>query len=139
MDKHKSITWVTTPNKKILSEEEIKKRAQEVFKKENIKKSPTIFWGQTTQPYSRSINKKLLSKATQRFRPTAATTAREVGEAIRLRRKDLGQTQKELAEISGTRERFISEVERGKETAEIGKVLDLLDALGLESRIVVRS
>lgn len=80
----------------------------------------------------------LLSNPKTRFTSTAVTTAREIGESIRLRRKDLGLTQKELAAKSGTRERFISELERGKETAEVGKVLDLLDALGLETRLVVR-
>lgn len=83
--------------------------------------------------------KSLLSSPVKRFRPTVAATASEMGEAIRLRRLDLGLTQKELAARSGTGDRFVLEVEQGKETAEIGKVLDLLDALDLETRIVPRS
>jgi len=80
----------------------------------------------------------LLSGKPRRFRASSVSTARDVGEAIRLRRKDLGLTQRELAEKSGTGERFISEIERGKETAELGKVLDLLDALGLETRLAAK-
>ncbi|WP_285905311.1 helix-turn-helix domain-containing protein [Pseudodesulfovibrio pelocollis] len=85
------------------------------------------------------VLKSLLSTPGKRFRADAAGTAKAIGEAIRLRRLDLGMTQQELATRSGTRERFISEVERGKETAEVGKVLDLLDALDLEARIIPRS
>lgn len=80
----------------------------------------------------------LLSQPKTRFKPAPASTARKIGESIRLRRTDLGLTQRQLAEKSGTRERFISEVERGKETAEVGKILDLLDALGLEARLAVK-
>jgi len=57
------------------------------------------------------------------------TTA--LGHAVRARRKALGVTQVELAGLAGVGERFVSEVERGKATAETGKVLKLLGRLGL--------
>jgi len=41
-------------------------------------------------------------------------------------------TQKELALTSGTGLRFIIELEKGKETAEIGKVLTILQTLGIQ-------
>lgn len=55
----------------------------------------------------------------------------ELGEAIRTRRKELHYTQAFLAEFTGFSVSFISDVERGKATAEIGKTLQLLMILGL--------
>jgi HTH-type transcriptional regulator / antitoxin HipB len=59
-------------------------------------------------------------------------TPREIGELIRETRKGLGVTQKALALTSGTGLRFIIELERGKATAEIGKVLTILQTLGIQ-------
>lgn len=41
-------------------------------------------------------------------------------------------TQKDLALTSGTGLRFIIELEKGKKTAEIGKVLTVLQTLGIQ-------
>jgi y4mF family transcriptional regulator len=59
-------------------------------------------------------------------------TPRDVGRLVRETRKGLGVTQKALALTSGTGLRFIIELERGKETAEIGKVLTILQTLGIQ-------
>ena len=59
-------------------------------------------------------------------------TPQEIGKLIRETRKGLGVTQKELALTSGTGPRFIIELEKGKETAEIGKVLTILQTLGIQ-------
>ena len=80
--------------------------------------------------------KALLSDTPRRFKPASVSTAREIGESIRLRRADLEMTQEQLADKAGTAMRIIGEIEHGKETAEVGKVLDLLDALNLEVRIL---
>ena len=40
-------------------------------------------------------------------------------------------TQKDLADITGTSVKFISDVERGKKTVQIDKIFDLLGALSL--------
>lgn len=58
--------------------------------------------------------------------------ADSLGKAIRDRRKELNYTQSHLAEFTGLSITFISDVERGKKTAEIGKVLELLHVLGLD-------
>ena len=58
------------------------------------------------------------------------TTAR-IGEMIRDTRKRLDVTQKDLALTSGTGLRFIIELEKGKETCEIGKALRVLQTLGI--------
>jgi HTH-type transcriptional regulator/antitoxin HipB len=59
-------------------------------------------------------------------------TPQDIGKLIRETRKGLGVTQKALALTSGTGLRFIVELEKGKETAEIGKVLTILQTLGIQ-------
>ena len=58
-------------------------------------------------------------------------TAKALGERVRVHRKALGITQAELAMTSGTGIRFISDLENGKNTCQIGKVLLVLRTLGL--------
>jgi HTH-type transcriptional regulator / antitoxin HipB len=54
--------------------------------------------------------------------------AREVS----ARRRMLGLRQAELAELAGTSARFVYDVERGKPSLRLDKLIDLLDILGLE-------
>jgi y4mF family transcriptional regulator len=54
-----------------------------------------------------------------------------LGAAVRAARKQLKVTQKELAMTSGTGLRFVIDLERGKPTCQIGKTLQVLQALGL--------
>lgn len=54
-----------------------------------------------------------------------------LGRAVRAIRKQLGLTQPELAMTAGTSLRFIVEVEKGKPTCQIGKVLTVLATLGV--------
>jgi HTH-type transcriptional regulator / antitoxin HipB len=62
-------------------------------------------------------------------------TTEQIGVAIRKRRKELKVTQKDLALTCGTGLRFIIDLEKGKPTCQIGKVLQVVHALGLELRI----
>lgn len=55
---------------------------------------------------------------------------KELGLIIRDARKQQGLTQEDLAGLTGTGRRFISDLEQGKETAELGKVLAVLASLG---------
>lgn len=57
---------------------------------------------------------------------------KDFGTAIRKRRKKLGYTQAFLAEVTGFSVSFISDLERGKSTAELGKALALANTLGLD-------
>ena len=57
----------------------------------------------------------------------------EVGQIVRAVRKGLGATQRELAMTSGTGMRFIVELEQGKATCQLGKVLTVLNTLGIVS------
>jgi HTH-type transcriptional regulator / antitoxin HipB len=59
-------------------------------------------------------------------------TPQQIGQIIRRTRKDLGVTQRDLALTSGTGLRFIIELEKGKETCEIGKALTVLQTLGIK-------
>ena len=58
--------------------------------------------------------------------------AKKLGEIVKQRRQELRMNQGELALVSGTGVRFISDLENGKTTCELGKALDVLDNLGLE-------
>ena len=53
---------------------------------------------------------------------------------MRIQRKNLGYTQKFLSEFSGFSVSFISDIENGKSTAEIGKVMELASLLFLDKR-----
>jgi HTH-type transcriptional regulator / antitoxin HipB len=55
-----------------------------------------------------------------------------LGDAIRHTRKQKKMTQTDLANVTGTSVKFISEVERGKETVQVDKTFDLLRALSLQ-------
>ncbi|MDT7529849.1 helix-turn-helix transcriptional regulator [Sphingopyxis sp. SE2] len=59
-----------------------------------------------------------------------------IGQIVRDERKELGLRQDELAAASGVGLRFIVELERGKATAQIGKVITVLAALGCELQIL---
>ena len=58
-------------------------------------------------------------------------TPKEIGKVVRESRKRLGVTQKGLALTSGTGLRFVIDLEKGKETCQIGKALTLLHTLGI--------
>ena len=59
-------------------------------------------------------------------------TPQQIGALIRTTRKSVGVTQKDLALTSGTGLRFIIDLEKGKETCEIGKALTVLHTLGIK-------
>ena len=58
-------------------------------------------------------------------------TSETIGKQARSRRKKLRITQKDLALTSGTGIRFIIDLEKGKSTCQLGKVLMVLNTLGL--------
>lgn len=55
--------------------------------------------------------------------------------AVRAQRKGLGLTQVELADIAAVGLAFLYELEHGKATVRMDKVIAVLDALGLELQI----
>ena len=63
-------------------------------------------------------------------------TPKIVGELVKNIRKGMGVTQKDLAMTSGTGLRFIIEMEKGKPTCQLGKVLTVLQTLGIKIELV---
>jgi HTH-type transcriptional regulator/antitoxin HipB len=59
----------------------------------------------------------------------------DIGSTIRKIRKQHGVTQSDLALTAGTGLRFIIELERGKPTCEIGKILHVLQVLGIQCHL----
>lgn len=56
----------------------------------------------------------------------------QFGEAVRLFRKRRGLTQQQVADMAGCSLMYVSNLERGKSTAELGIALRILDALDVE-------
>ena len=65
----------------------------------------------------------------------ALLTPKEIGGVIRSTRKQMRVTQADLALTSGTGLRFIIDLEKGKPTCQIGKVLTVLQTLGIEASL----
>ena len=67
-----------------------------------------------------------------------ASTAADIGAAIRKKRKEDGLTLADAAALCGVGYRFLSDVENGKATVQMGKVLEVLTALGLDLYVASR-
>ena len=64
--------------------------------------------------------------------------AKGFGAALRERRRQLGYTQAFVADVSGFSVSFISDLENGKPTAELGKSIYLANLLGLDCTLLPR-
>jgi len=62
-------------------------------------------------------------------------TPEKIGRVVRTARKQMRVTQADLALTSGTGLRFIIDLEKGKPTCHIGKVLTVLQTLGIEASL----
>ncbi|HET7794451.1 MAG TPA: transcriptional regulator [Rhizobacter sp.] len=69
-------------------------------------------------------------------REAVVRSTASLGELIKRQRKQLALKQLDVAGLGNTGNRFIVELERGKPTVQLQKVLQVLDLLGLE--LVVR-
>jgi len=63
-------------------------------------------------------------------------TPDDLAKVVRERRKQQGATQAEFASLCGVGVRFISDLENGKPTVQFGKLLQVVQCLGLE--LVIR-
>ena len=61
-----------------------------------------------------------------------------LGQVISMHRKKQNLTQLTLSQFAGVSTKFISELENGKATAEIGKTLRVLQYLGLDLIVTPR-
>lgn len=66
------------------------------------------------------------------------TDAASLGNAIQMRRKKLKYTQGYISEITGFSVSFLSDLENGKQTAEIGKTIEVINLLGLDILVEAR-
>ena len=62
----------------------------------------------------------------------------DIGAAIRKKRKEDGLTLADAAGLCNVNYRFLSDLENGKATAQLGKVLQVLHALGIEIELKER-
>lgn len=69
---------------------------------------------------------------------TQVTQVKEIGQLVRQRRKEAGLTLKDAAGIAGVGVRFLSELERGKSTLQLGLVIEVLQLFGLELHVKTR-
>ena len=79
------------------------------------------------------------TRPTSDLRYGKVTTVSEIGQLIRTKRKEIGVLQDAAAGLSGVGTKFLSQLENGKETAELGKALQVLRKLGLDMYIYPRS
>ena len=63
------------------------------------------------------------------------STAKDVGDAVRDARKRMLLKQSQAAQLCGVGVRFLSDLENGKATLHIGKVLQVLNGLGLAATL----
>jgi len=66
------------------------------------------------------------------------TNAKELGQAIRTRRKQLHYTQKQLSEFTGLSVSFLSDLENGKPTCVTEKTLFVANVLGIDLSFSIR-
>ena len=58
---------------------------------------------------------------------------------MRQERRKVAMNQTELGMVSGTGRRFISDLENGKESCQIGKAMEVLESLGIQWGLQTRS
>jgi len=63
----------------------------------------------------------------------------DIAEVVVLRRKALGVTQREVAEMAGCDPAFVGDLENGKPSVRLDKLRAVLDVLGLELTVRVRT
>ena len=64
--------------------------------------------------------------------PCTIRTSAELGHLVRAQRQGMKLRQLDVAGLANTGNRLIVDIENGKPTVQLQKVLDLLDILGLE-------
>jgi HTH-type transcriptional regulator / antitoxin HipB len=71
----------------------------------------------------------------QHDRPFRLYSAASIGVAIRHYREEAGLTQAQLAEMAGLNRSYLSELEQGKETEQLRRVLRILRLLGVRATL----
>jgi len=66
------------------------------------------------------------------------TSTNDYGKLLKEKRKALGYTQGYISQVTGYSTSFISDLENGKPTIELGRALHLAQMLGLDINITER-
>ena len=69
------------------------------------------------------------------FREVDISSIAELGKILRLVRKESGLTQRDAAALCNVSLPFLNGLERGKPTAQVGKVLSVCNRFGFEVRL----
>jgi transcriptional regulator with XRE-family HTH domain len=67
--------------------------------------------------------------------PFRLYTAASVGPAIRRYREEAGLTQQELADLAGLNRTYLSELEQGRETEQMRRILRIFKLLGVRATL----
>jgi transcriptional regulator with XRE-family HTH domain len=67
--------------------------------------------------------------------PFRLYTGASVGPAIRKYREEAGLTQAELADMAGLNRTYLSDLEQGKETEQLRRILRILKLLGVRATL----
>ena len=70
--------------------------------------------------------------------PSPLSSPEHLGALIRDKRKAMGLTQQQFADLTGVGRRFVSELEAGKPTLEFGRVLKVCQSIGLDLIVAAR-
>lgn len=82
----------------------------------------------------------LMARKSSRSAGSAAQSwATQLGEELRARRKLLRLTQAELSALAGCGPDFLYDLERGKPTIRVDKLIPVLEVLGLELKVGARA
>jgi HTH-type transcriptional regulator / antitoxin HipB len=82
-----------------------------------------------------SAKDSLREKTPRSGKPFRLYTAASVGPAIRHFREEAGLTQAELADMAGLNRSYLSELEQGKETEQMRRILRILKLLGVRATL----
>jgi len=82
-----------------------------------------------------SDNESPREKVPRPDKPFRLYTAASVGPAIRHYREEAGLTQEQLAEMAGLHRSYLSELEQGRETEQMRRILRLLKLLGVRATL----
>ncbi len=77
----------------------------------------------------------MMNKDSNLNQPVKIKSTQDLGQLVREYRVAQKMTQADILGLANTGNRFIVELENGKPTVQFQKVLDVLDALGLELAI----
>ncbi len=80
-----------------------------------------------------------MKKKSRRSAESVPPWAVQLGAEVRSKRKLLRLTQKQLAELSGCGPDFLYDLERGKPTIRLDKLVPVLEVLGLKLTLAPRS